>query len=190
MMPDVGAARLGVERQRDRQRHGIEPMSFMQEPAGNRVRRERGFGFAQAGGVERTDRHAQCSGRRQRGLRSFDVLVLECHEQMTDGLRVDPDGESRRRREIEVLGQRGAGHRFQDRILGEHEPALVPTRSAGRELVAFDQRDARSGARQLVRARGADDPAPHDRNVRHRRRLARAIRWRRPHPVCRSAGAP
>ena len=173
VMPDLGAGRLRGERQGHGQRRGIQPVTLVEEPAGHRVRRDRGFGFAQLRGVERPDRHALRRCRRQRVLRSWDVLGLERHQQVADGLPVDPDGERGRRRDVEVLGKGGAGHRLEDRILREDEPSLVPARGAGRELVAFDQRDARSRARQLVRTRGADDPAPHDRDVRHRRRLAR-----------------
>ena len=56
-------------------------------------------------------------------------------------------------------------------------------RSARRELVALDQRDARSRARQLVRTCGADDPAADDRDIRHGPTLAGGGRLvRRPAP--------
>ena len=82
-------------------------------------------------------------------------------------------------RGFDVVLERGLVQRSVDRVLGGDQPALVATAGARGELVSLDQRDLRAGARQLQRARGADDPASHDDDVGH----GRSVQGPRPRPV-------
>ncbi len=173
MVPDLGTGRLRRQREGDGQGRRIQSVSLIEEPPRDRLLRDRRLGLAKTACVELVDRHALRGSRRQRRPRATDVFVLERDEQVADGFGVDPDGEGRGRSDVQVHGERGAGHGFEDRIFREHEPPLIPARSARRELVTFDERDARTRAGKLVRACGAHDPATHHRDVRHRRRLAR-----------------
>jgi hypothetical protein len=95
------------------------------------------------------------------------LLLVHGDREQSERLLVQPEGDGARWGGLQVPSETVPSHREELRVGGRDPQAVVPTRRARRELLPLEERHRRPLARELERARRADDPATHDHNVRH-----------------------